>query len=100
MAREPSADAVPTHPLDPDVRLPCPGEITLVEFRKSLRDPKLGLPTALLEVGRVDALFQQLDEDHGGSLDLSEMRIAFQVRVPVMTDGWPTAGWRLMTAGR
>jgi len=54
------------------------GEITLVEFRKSLRDPKLGLPTALLEVGRVDALFQQLDEDHGGSLDLSEMRIAFQ----------------------
>ena len=54
------------------------GEITLVEFRKSLRDKKLALPKELLDLSTIDELFHQLDEDHGGSLDLKEMRVALK----------------------
>lgn len=55
------------------------GEISRVEFRKALRDPKLGVPAVLANVDQIDALFDSLDEDHGGTLDVHEMKAALKM---------------------
>ena len=55
------------------------GEISRVEFRKALRDPKLGIPPEFAHVDQIDALFDSLDEDHGGTLDVHEMKAALRM---------------------
>ena len=54
------------------------GEISRTEFRNALRHPKLGIQKEFLAIATIDALFDALDEDHGGSLDLQEMTTALQ----------------------
>jgi hypothetical protein len=54
------------------------GEISRAEFRQALRNPKMGIPKELLAIASIDALFDSLDEDHGGTLDLQEMKSALQ----------------------
>ena len=43
-----------------------------------MRNPKMGIPKDLLAIASIDALFDALDEDHGGTLDLQEMKSALQ----------------------
>jgi len=55
------------------------GEIKRVEFRQALRSKKLGLPAEKVEkLEHVDALFDELDADHSGALDLGEMKVALK----------------------
>ena len=50
------------------------GVVSLMEFRRSLRDPRLGLDA--LDTSEIDALFRSFDTDGGGSVDANEMRVA------------------------
>ena len=55
------------------------GEITRVEFRTALRSKKLALPAeSVAKLEPVDALFEALDADHSGALDLGEMKTALK----------------------
>ena len=37
---------------------------------RALREPKMGLPPDVTSLEHIDALFESLDEDHGGTLDV------------------------------
>lgn len=47
-----------------------------MEFRRSMKDPKLGLHG--IDTKEIDALFHSLDADRGGSLDTEELRAALK----------------------
>ena len=53
------------------------GAVTKMEFRQSLRNPKLELVAD--NVSELDALFDRLDKDKGGSLDLGEVKAAMKI---------------------
>ena len=50
-------------------------EITKMEFRRSVRT--LVKDVGSVNSGDIDGLFDALDKDKGGSLDLSELKVAF-----------------------
>mmetsp|Transcript_26684 Transcript_26684/g.67871 ORF Transcript_26684/g.67871 Transcript_26684/m.67871 type:complete len:440 (-) Transcript_26684:944-2263(-) len=54
------------------------GEISRVMFRQAMRNPKLAIPSDMQAISIIDSLFDALDEDKGGTLDLQEMNTAFK----------------------
>ena len=54
----------------------APGQITKGEFRVHMRG--LGLSSYLASTANCDALFEEWDADHGGSIDMEELELALK----------------------
>ena len=78
-ARAPCAYNTPMRTSRQDTQLAhAPAQITRLEFRKGVRDPKLGLPADVLGLASIDSLFDSIDADSSGALDTDEMRQALK----------------------
>ena len=52
--------------------------INKMEFRQHVRKLLSADKTYKIDMRQVDELFEELDEDHGGSLDVAELRLALK----------------------
>ena len=65
--------------------------INKMEFRQHVKKFMSTVKTYKLEMKEVDALFEELDDDHGGTLDVSELKAALKVLQDAASNASKTA---------